>query len=285
MRIAVVGARGQLGAAMVQACRTRHDILAWDRSTFDITDGQAVEAAVQRSRPHVLINCAGYNNVDGAESAPLEALQANAFAVRSLARAAKMCGAVLVQYSSDFVMDGVATAPMTEERPPAPRSVYASSKLLGEWFAADAPTAYVLRVESLFGVADGFAPKGSVESIVTGLRAGRRVRVFRDRTVSPTYVHDAAEATLTLLERRSEPGLYHCVNTGAATWLEVAAEAARLLGVTPDLEAISVADVSLPAARPQYCALSNAKLAAAGVSMPTWRDALARHLAAELMYS
>jgi dTDP-4-dehydrorhamnose reductase len=137
---------------------------------------------------------------------------------------------------------------------------------------------YVLRVESLFGVARGRVPKGSVESIVAGLRAGRRVRVFRDRTVSPTYVHDASQATLLVLERRSEPGLYHCVNSGAATWFDVAAEAARLLNVTPDLEPVSVADVVLPAARPKYCALSNAKLAAAGFVMPTWQDALRRYV-------
>jgi dTDP-4-dehydrorhamnose reductase len=278
MRIAVLGARGQLGAAMVQACREWHETLAWDRSALDITDGRAVAIAVERSRPEVVINCAGYNNVDGAESAPVEALRANAFAVRALARAAGEAGAALVQYSSDFVMDGAATAPMTEEHQPAPRSVYASSKLLGEWFAADAPLNYVLRVESLFGAARGAVAKGSVESIIAGLRAGRRVRVFRDRTVSPTYIHDAAAATLALLEHRSPPGLYHCVNSGAATWLDVAAEAARLLGVTADFEPVSVADVTLPAARPQYCALSNAKLAAAGVVMPTWQDALQRHI-------
>jgi dTDP-4-dehydrorhamnose reductase len=278
MRVAVVGARGQLGAALVEACDGRHETIAFDRSTLDITDGGAVRVALERARPDAVINCAGFNAVDAAETAPVEALRANAFAVRALARAAARLGAVLVQYSSDFVMSGTAVSPMTEDCPPAPRSIYASSKLLAEWFAADAPVSYVVRVESLFGVARGSVPKGSVESIVAGLLAGRRVRAFRDRTVSPTYVHDAARATLSMLERRYEPGLYHCVNSGAATWLEVAAEAARLLNVTPDLEPVSVADVVLPAARPRYCALSNAKLAAAGFVMPTWQDALRRYL-------
>jgi dTDP-4-dehydrorhamnose reductase len=278
MRIAVVGARGQLGAAIVHASRDRHETIAFDRLSFDITDGAAVLAAVRHAAPDVLINCAGFNAVDDAEARPVDALQANAFAVRGLARAAQDVGATLVQYSTDFVMDGAATAPMSEEYPAAPRGAYASSKLLGEWFAADAPLAYVLRVESLFGAAPGATPKGSVESILAGLRAGRTVRVFHDRTVSPTYVDDAALATLTLLERRSAPGLYHCVNSGAATWLEVAREGARLLGVTPHLEAVSVADVVLPAPRPRYCALSNAKLAAAGFAMPTWQDALARYI-------
>lgn len=278
MRISVVGARGQLGTAVAAECARHHEVTAFDRSSFDVTDEAATVAAIDRARPQAIINCAGYNDVDGAESHPVTALQANAFAVRALARAARRVGAALVQFSSDFVFDGMATAPMTEELPPNPRSAYAASKLLGEWFADDAPTAYVLRVESLFGVGPGGTAKGSLETIVRRLRDGEAVKVFSDRTVSPTFVLDAARATRELLERRCAPGLYHCVNSGSGTWLDVAVEAARLLEVEPKLDAVRVADVTLPAPRPQYCALSNAKLAAAGISMPTWQNALARYI-------
>ena len=279
MRIAVVGARGQLGAAMAHAAEQAHDVIRFDRSTLDITDDAAVRAAIEGARPDAVVNCAGFNAVDAAETQPVAALQANAFAVRSLARAARDAGAALVQFSSDFVFDGRASAPMTEEHPPNPRSAYAASKLLGEWFAADAPASYVLRVESLFGVGPGGPDKGSLTSIVNGLRAGSVVKVFGDRTVSPTYIVDCAKATLALLERGSQPGLYHCVNSGFATWHEVGMEAARLLGVEPRFQVVAVADVTLPAARPQYCALSNAKLnAALGYVMPTWQDALRRDL-------
>jgi len=279
MRIVVVGARGQLGGAMVHECRTRHEVIAFDRAALDLTDDSAVADAMQRTKPEAIVNCAGYNAVDAAESHPVEALQANSFAVRSLARVARQIGAALVQFSSDFVFDGLVSTPMTEAHPPNPRSCYAASKLLGEWFAADAPVHYVLRVESLFGVGPGGTPKGSVASIVNGLRAGQVVRVFGDRTVSPTYVADASKATRLLLERGSAPGLYHCVNSGSATWREVAEEAARLLGVEPRFEVVSVDDVKLPAARPRYCALANEKLGAAtGFEMPTWQDALGRYL-------
>ena len=279
MRIAVIGARGQLGAAMAHAAGQRHDVLRFDRSTLDITDDAAVRAAIAGAKPDAVVNCAGFNAVDAAETQAVAALQANAFAVRSLARAARDAGAALVQFSSDFVFDGLATEPMTEAHPPNPRSAYAASKLLGEWFAADAPVSYVLRVESLFGVGPGGPDKGSLTSIVNGLRAGSVVKVFGDRTVSPTYVDDCAAATLGLLERRPDPGVYHCVNSGFATWHEVGVEAARLLGVEPQFQVVAVADVRLPAARPQYCALSNAKLnAALGYPMPTWQNALGRYL-------
>src|SRR6185436_19588813 len=176
---------------------------------------------------------------------------------------ANAVGAALVHYSTDFVFDGVDPSPRSETDPPNPQSAYATSKLLGEWFAADVARHYVLRVESLFGRAPGGPPpKGSVAGIVDALLQDRVARVLSDRVVSPTFVIDAAFATRELLARDAEPGLYHCVNSGHATWLDFASEAARLLGVQPRFEVLRFADVKLPAARPQYCALSNAKLAA-----------------------
>jgi len=280
MRIAVVGARGQLGAAVVHACAGRHTVVPVDRSVADITDAPALLKVLEEVRPEVIINCAAYNAVDAAETHPVEALRVNALAVRTLARAVR--DGALVHYSSDFVFDGTASQPYVESDPPNPLSVYAMSKLLGEWFAADAGRAYVLRVESLFGRAPGGPPaRGSVAGLVKAMVAGERPRVFADRTVTPTHIGDAAAATLGLLERRAEPGLYHCVNSGTCTWHELATEAARLLGIEASFEVVRFADVRLPAARPQYCALSNAKLAAAGFVMPTWQDALARALKTE----
>jgi dTDP-4-dehydrorhamnose reductase len=281
MRIAVLGSRGQLGAAVVQECTAHHEVVAVDRAALDITDPPRVEREIARLRPEAIINCAAYNAVDDAEDDPVAALEANAFAVRSLARAAASTGAMLVQYGSDFVFDGTGTKPYLESDPPNPQSVYGISKMLGEWFAADAPRAYILRVESLFGAAPNGRPaKGSVATIVTGLQSGEVVRVFEDRTVTPTFVIDGARATRTLVERRPPPGLYHCVNSGHCTWLEFAEEAARLLGVPPRLERVRFADAKLKARRPQFCALSNEKLASIGITMPAWQDALARYLSA-----
>ena len=279
MRIAVVGATGQLGAAVVHECSSRHDVAAFDRAALDITDPVKVTSEMKRVAPEVIINCAGYNKVDAAEDHPVEALRANAFAVRALARAARARGAALVHYSSDFVFDGTATAPYTEEDRPNPLSVYAASKMLGEWFAADAPAAYILRVESLFGRApDGGPVKGSVAAILGALQSGATAKAIEDRTVTPTYVIDAARATRQLVERRPPAGIYHCVNSGRCTWLELAREAARLLGVEPRIEPVRHADLHLRAARPQYCALSNEKLRSIGIDMPSWRDALERYV-------
>jgi dTDP-4-dehydrorhamnose reductase len=286
MRIAVIGARGQLATAVAHVCAPAHEVITLPRAELDATDDAAVAAAIDRIRPDAIVNGVAYNDVDGAEDHPIDALNVNAFAVRALARAAQHVGASLVHYSTDFVFDGRASAPYREEQPINPRGVYAASKMLGEWFAMDAPRAYVLRVESLFGRAPGAAPpKGSIAAIMNTLLADGAPKVFADRTVSPTYVIDAAQATRRLLELNAPPGLYHCVNSGHCTWYEFAVELARQLGVEPRLVATRMADVPMRAERPQYCALSNAKLRALGIEMPEWQDAVARYLQAERLHA
>ena len=274
----IVGAAGRLGTEMVRAFPDS-DVVAHTRASLDITDGPAVAGAIADAAPQLIVNCAAFNDVDGAESAPLDALSVNALAVRSLARAAAAVHATLVHFSTDFVFDGTAQEPYDERMPPSPRSTYAASKLLGEWFALDVPRALVLRVESLFGSRrEWTGRRGTLDVIVAGLEEGREVRVFTDRVVSPSYTPDVAAATRHLVETGAAPGLYHCVNAGMGTWYEVAAEAARLLGVTPRLVPVTMAQLQMKASRPRFCALSNRKLEATGFRMPTWSDALKRWL-------
>jgi dTDP-4-dehydrorhamnose reductase len=234
---------------------------------------------VAAARPDLIVNCVAYNDVDGAEKDPVAALQVNALAVRNLAAAARSASAAFVHYGTDFVFDGESHRPYVEEDRPNPRSVYGASKLLGEWFALDHPRGYVLRVESLFGEPgpDG-SRQGSLKGILVKLRAGEQLPVFVDRTVSPGYTADISAATRALIENGAAPGIYHCVNSGATSWADIATEAARLLGVPIDMKPITLEGMALPARRPKYSALSNAKLAAAGFAMPTWQDALRRHL-------
>lgn len=279
MRVMVAGARGLLGAAMIREFGADCDVRAFVRADLDLTDRDGVMRAVERVSPGAIINCAAFSGVDVAEDRPESALEVNAFAVLTLARAAARFGCVLVHYSTDFVFDGESDRPWVEADEPNPRSFYGLSKLLGEWFAARHERAYVLRVESLFGdAAPGAAPKGSLQTIVTRIMSGDEVPVFVDRTVSPTYTADAARATRALIASNAPPGLYHCANTGAARWSDVAEEAARILKRPLKVRPLTLESAGLKAPRPRYCALSSAKLAAAGFVMPPWQDALRRYL-------
>lgn len=276
MKVLVVGAAGQLGQAMVAHLSKEHEVTAWTRATVDLTRHRAVRDAIVALAPEAIVNCASYNNVDLAEDEQVTALEVNAMVVGTLARAAADVGAMLMHYSTDFVFAGTAASPYTESDQPEPQSVYAQSKLIGEWLAADAPHHYVLRVESLFG---GPHRRSSVDRIAEAVRAGQPAPVFIDRVVSPSFVADVAAASAFLLRTRPPAGLYHCVNSGHATWLEVGQEIVKRLGASAAmLKPMSVKDVNLRASRPQFAALNNAKLASVGYEMPTWQDAIARYL-------
>jgi dTDP-4-dehydrorhamnose reductase len=274
--VLVLGAGGQLGEVMADRLARHHEVVPRTRADLDVTDAPALGAAVTSICPDVIVNCSAYTNVDEAERDPLPALSVNALAVKTLARAAAAIDATLVHFSTDFVFDGTTDRLHTENDAPNPRGMYAVSKLLGEWFAAGTPRHYVIRVESLFG---GPRAKSSVDKLLDGIVAGREVRAFSDRTVSPSYVEDVSNATAALVEGEAPYGLYHCVNSGRTTWSELARELARIVDA-PDAQIVDVpmADVQLAAARPQFAAMSNAKLSAAGVVMPTWQDALRRYL-------
>jgi dTDP-4-dehydrorhamnose reductase len=286
VKLLVIGAAGQLGQATVHALSPRHDVVAWTRREVDLGDARAMADAIARVKPEAILNCAAYNNVDGAEDDALTALQVNAMAVRAMAEAARAlgpgtgagAGVTLVHYSTDFVFDGEGSRPYVETDRARPCSTYGASKLLGEWFAQLVPSHYVLRVESLFG---GPHTRSSIDKIIAAVGRGDEARVFADRIVTPSYVADVVDATERLLERRAPAGLYHCANSGVTSWLALAQEIARLLG-KPDarLVPVQMSEIKLRAQRPLYCAFNTDKLAAAiGRPLPSWQDAIARYIA------
>ena len=277
MRVVVTGAAGQLGAATARAwTAAAHEVTGLTRSDLDLTQPAAVRIAIEAIRPELIINCAADNRVDAAETAPLPPLATNAWAVGTLARLAADLDATFVHYSTDFVFDGEANRPYTEGDAPNPRSVYGMTKLLGEMLAADAPRHYVLRVESLFG---GMTGGSSIDRLWSLMASGEQAAAFSDRVVSPSFVDDVIDATRALVERRAPVGLYHCVSTGHGTWLEVT-DYLRELGGFPAslLSGRRATEMTFPAPRPLFAALSNAKLLQAGVPMPSWQDAMTRYV-------
>ncbi|MDH4062788.1 MAG: NAD(P)-dependent oxidoreductase [Acidobacteriota bacterium] len=274
--VAVLGAGGQLGQAIAARFGESATVHALPRGMLDITDAVAVAEAFGRIQPRMVVNCAAFNDVDGAQEQQAHAMVINGLAVGILARAAEAVGATFVHYGTDFVFAGHENRVWTEDDQPEPQSVYAQSKLVGEWLARDCSRHYVLRVESLFG---GPHRRSTVDRIVTALTEGRATNLFHDRTVTPSFVDDVAEATWRLVALGAPSGVYHCANEGATTWVGLGQEIARVLGLDPSLIApVSMAEVALKAPRPRFAALSSQKLARAGAPMPSWENALARYL-------
>jgi dTDP-4-dehydrorhamnose reductase len=254
-----------------------HRVTALRRAELDVTDGLAVDR-LSRLRPEAIVNCSAYNAVDAAETNLSAAYALNTAGPANLARAARALGALLVHYSTDFVFDGSASEPYTEESPTNPLSVYGASKLAGENEVRSVTRHYILRLESLFGGTGVNGHRATVDQIADSMLNGRVVRALKDRTVSPSYVTDVSRVTRLLVERSKPFGTYHCVNSGFTTWYELAQEVSRQLQVGATIVPVLASDFRTPAPRPQFCALSNQKLIDLGIEIPSWRKALAHHL-------
>jgi len=284
MRVLITGAGGQLSADLARAFGDAgHETIGLRREDLDIADEAAVSARLDEVRPDAILNTAAYNRVDDAERAVDAAFAANAFGPRALARAAAELDALLVHYSTDYVVEGTKRAPYGEDDAPLPLSVYAASKLGGEYFVrAAAPRHYVLRVCGLFGPAGRGTRHGNfVETMLRVAASGRPLRVVANQVMAPTATADVAAATLGLLDRQAPYGLYHCTAAGETSWYDYARAIFELAGVPADLTPTTAAQYGAAARRPDYSVLDNAKLEAAGVARPRhWRDALAAYLAA-----
>jgi dTDP-4-dehydrorhamnose reductase len=225
VRALVAGAAGQLGRELVARLG---DEAAWsgDRAEIDVTDGAAVLALLERTRPDVVFNATAWNRVDAAETEPAAAFAVNAAAPHFLARAAVRVGATLVHFSTDYVFDGEASRPYTEDDAPRPLGAYGASKLAGERLvAAASPDHVIVRTSGLLGRGGSEQKGGSfVDRIVARARAGETLRVVADQVFSPTCAADLAQAAIALVRARAR-GLVHVANAGSCTWHELACAA------------------------------------------------------------
>jgi dTDP-4-dehydrorhamnose reductase len=281
MKIAVLGARGQLGRDLCP--RLTGDVIPLSRAEIDLDKPETIAAHLTTARPDVVVNCAAYNFVDKAEAEPEAAFRANAWGVRELARVCRDLGCRLVHFSTDYVfgLDADRSEPLREDDAPGPVSVYGLSKLAGEYLVRSTCSRHlVIRTCGLYGVWGSGGKGGNfVETMLRVAGQGKPLRVVNDQRCTPTYTADLAAATAELIARQAE-GLFHITNAGACTWYEFAAEIFRQTGVTADLAPITSEQFGAPARRPPYSVLASAKLAAAHVTPPRpWQEALAAYLA------
>ena len=284
-RVLLVGPHGQLGHDILAAHEEAGEpfnLLPLVRDKLDLAAPEAVERVLGSLDFDTLVNCAAYTGVDEAEDNADLAFAVNAHAVHAMARACAAKGARLVHFSTDYVFGGspAHVRPLLEGDPTAPVNVYGASKALGETLARLASDDIViLRVASLFGVAGASGRGGNF--IETVIRIGRKqgaLRVVDDQTVSPTAATDVAYVVMRMLADGCAPGIYHVVNTGAASWFDFASEIVRRAGVDASVAPCASGDYPARAVRPRYSVLDNAKVSAAFGAVPTWQDALDRYL-------
>jgi dTDP-4-dehydrorhamnose reductase len=280
MRIAVLGSQGQLGQDLCAALTGAHDLLPLTRKDFDVTDHKRARAVLTERRPEMIVNLTAYHRVDDCETHVDLAFSVNATAVLNLVRIANDLGAKLVQFSTDYVFDGSSAVPYTESGTPFPLSVYANSRLAGEYLVRAEAHRYVLiRTCGLYGRAGSQGKGGNfVEAMLKKARNNEAIQVVNDQIVTPTSTKDLARQLAILLPMAHE-GLFHVTNEGACSWFEFAAAIFEIAGVSANLSPATSMTYRTPARRPRYSVLENKRLKDLGLNrMLHWRDALAEYL-------
>ena len=271
-RYLVTGARGMLGTDVVLALAGR-EVTALDRSQLDITDAAAVDAAV--ADHDVVINAAAYTRVDDAETHESEAGEINATGAGLLASAAQRSGARLVQVSTDYVFDGTARVPYAEDAPRHPVSAYGRTKAKGEELvlAAHPGGTLIVRTAWLYG-----AHGPNFAKTMRRLAAEREtLAVVDDQVGQPTWTLDLARGIVELLDVEAPAGIYHCTNSGQASWCDFARAVFAEAGLDPErITPTDSASFPRPAPRPAYSVLGHATWKRAGLApLRDWREALA----------
>jgi len=283
MSVLVLGSNGQLGSDLFRANASRKcplNLVPIERQHLDVSQPENVHDVLRKQEFETLINCASYHETDKVEKNATRAFAINAHAVKAMAEVCQQKHARLIHISTDYVFSGRQTTPYKETDGAAPVNVYGASKAMGETLACLAhDRVYVLRVASLFGIAGASGKGGNfVETILRIGKDKEELRVVDDITMSPTSSADVAGIILKLIDRDTEPGIYHTVNSGQATWYEFAKDIIHRGGINAEVTPITSDEFPSVAARPAYSVLDNKRMAAIVGDIPHWKEALDRYL-------
>lgn len=277
MNILVTGANGQLGNEMQVLAREnlQHTYFFTDVQELDICDEQAVYAYVSEHKINIIVNCAAYTAVDKAEDNVELCDKLNNIAPGYLARAAQANGATMIQVSTDYVFDGTAHIPYTEEEPTCPASVYGSTKLAGEQNVMDhCEKAMVIRTAWLYSIYGN-------NFVKTMIRLGQErdsLGVIFDQIGTPTYANDLAQAIFAAINKGVVRGIYHFSDEGVCSWYDFTVAIHRLAGIAScKVKPLHTADYPAKAPRPHYSVLDKTKIKDTfGIEIPHWEESLKR---------
>jgi len=273
----VVGAAGGLGKALMARLPSTFETVGLTRRELDISRRNEVITTIADYHPDVIFNAAGLSDVDICENDRWQAYLVNRDGSKHLAQAAAETGAILVVFSSDLVFDGAKMTPYREEDSPNPLSIYGDTKLGAELAAmSGAPRHLIVRTGWLFGphgrsFLNQLLEKRDTDEVVFG---------FDDQRCQPTYELDFVDAIIGLV-RQNQTGVWHVASGGEASPYEFAKAVYDTLGLDSSIvKPLRRGAGARSALRPRYSVLDCSKLAAAGIRMRPWIDALRGHLAA-----
>ena len=281
--IVVTGSTGQLGFELhriLAGLGANAPVTFLSSAELDLRNSTQIKKVIADLRPALFINAAAYTRVDKAESEPQIARQINTEAPAQIATLAREMAFHLIHISTDYVFDGKASRPYTEDDPVCPQSVYGKSKADGERAVLDIlPSALILRTSWVYS-SHG---KNFVKTVLrfadeckTGKTVPAKMRVVFDQVGSLTYARDLAQ---TLLAARDLSGIFNYSNEGAASWYDVACTIKKIKGLPLEIEPILTRDYPTDARRPHYSVLDKTKLKTAlNIKIPHWQESLEKCL-------
>ncbi len=286
MKIAVVGADGQLGSDLVAAFTAHGDVVsALTHSRIEIADLNFVSRVLEEIQPQVIINTAAMHHVENCEREPAKAFAVNALGSKNLAVVAQSLGAVLMHVSTDYVFDGSKGSPYTENDSPRPLNAYGITKLAGEHFVRSyTEKHFVVRTSGLYGKSP-CRSKGGLNFIELMLKLAKErgeVRVVDSEVVSPTSTEELAEQ-LVQLSRSDCYGLYHATAEGNCSWYEFAQEIFAQSDTPVRLKVAGPGEFPTKVPRPKYSVLENQALKDRGLNtFKPWQNGLHAYLAGRI---
>ena len=262
-----------LGSDFVRAANYwNHDVVGLTSADLDVGDSGAVWRIFAREKPDVVVNCAAYTDVDGAEDDYEEAWRVNVEGARFVALGAAEVGASVVYPSTDYVFDGLKGTPYVESDATRPLSVYGQTKAAGEAETADANQRYyIVRSSWLFGTSG----RNFVETMLALGGDQGDVVVVRDQVGCPTYTAHLADALVRLIGTNAY-GIHHIAGGGECSWYEFAEEIFRQSALEVRMMSMTTAELNRPAERPPYSVLTTERTEA--IYLPDWQEWLAAYL-------
>jgi len=256
-RVLITGAGGQLGKEFVKVLSSKGiDFVALEKKDLDITNFERVYKTLKEIKPSVIINCSAYTQVDLAETEILQAFSTNAIGPYNLAITCREINAKLIHYSTDYVFDGIKKGLYTEKDSPNPLNQYARSKLLGEELVKQVLEDYlILRVSWVYGE----GKQNFIYKLLQWAKEREVLQIAFNEVSVPTYTGFIVEKTLKALGK-GLTGLYHLVPRGYASRYEWAKLALKLFGINKILIPVQKEIFNLPAKRPDFSAMSCAKI-------------------------
>ena len=278
----ITGGKGQLGIAVSQELGERGILFdAWSSGDLNITQGPIVRDVIAKLSPKVIINCAAWTDVDGAESHEIEASRVNSNGAENLAIAAKLCQSKMVHISTDYVFSGENQKPWRVEDEVNPQSAYGRTKAAGESrvLATYPENSYIVRTAWLYSPWGKNFARTMAKLAIEG---EGDVRVVNDQVGQPTSATDLAKQLVELGLSTSPAGIYHGTNSGQATWFDFAQEIFKLAHAdVRRVNPVSSSEYSRPANRPTYSVLGHDEWAKSSIKpLRDWRIALAEAMPA-----